>query len=164
MSMADGDLRDSSDTRFVRRLLILVGIAVVVVIAFVLRDLLILIFGSIIVAVILTAMTNPIQRWTKLRRGFALAIAICVLLGVVAGAGALFGTGIANQAQQLGELVPAGWRDGGFSFPSRAAAGPRRRPARPRSSPGEADSRAANKAMPASVSSAEACSGRSAAS
>jgi predicted PurR-regulated permease PerM len=97
------------DSRFVRRLLIAVAVLSVVLIVFVLRELLVLIFGSIVIAVLLTAMTNPIERWTGLKRGFALTIAILVLLGVIGGAGALFGNQVSKQAEQLGNQIPAAW-------------------------------------------------------
>ena len=111
MGMSNGEPAAPDDTRFVRRVLILLGIGVAVVIAFVLRELLILVFGSVVIAVLLTAMTNPIQRWTKLKRGLALTMAILVLLGIVAGAGALFGSQVSSQAQQLSDQVPAAWND-----------------------------------------------------
>lgn len=107
--MQDQEPRPGGEARFVRRLLIAVGVLAFVLIVFVLRELLVLVFGSIVIAVLLTAMTNPIERWTGLKRGFALTIAILVLLGVIGGSGALFGTQISAQAQQLGQQVPAAW-------------------------------------------------------
>jgi predicted PurR-regulated permease PerM len=94
---------------YIRRLLIGVGVLALVLVIFVLRDLLILIFGSIVLAVLLTAMTNPIERWTGMKRGFALTIAIFLLLGILGGVGALFGTQVSRQAQQLSEQIPASW-------------------------------------------------------
>lgn len=107
--MTESDQKPDADGRFIRRLLIILGIVAGLAVLVVLRELLILVFGSIVVAVLLTSLTNPIQRLTRLRRGFALALTILLVLGTIAGAGALFGTQVAAQAQQLGEQVPAAW-------------------------------------------------------
>jgi predicted PurR-regulated permease PerM len=101
--------QSSGEARFVRRLLIAIGVLAFVLAVFVLRDLLVLIFGSIVIAVLLTAMTDPIERWTGMKRGFALAIAILALLGIIGGAGTLFGHQASSQAQQLSQQVPAAW-------------------------------------------------------
>lgn len=97
------------DGRFVRRALILLGIGAATIIAFVLRDLLILVFGSVVVAVFLTAITDLVQRFTKIKRGIALAITVFAVIGLVAGAGVLFRTQFWGQAQQLTDQVPAAW-------------------------------------------------------
>lgn len=101
--------RGSGEARYVRRLLIAIGVVTFVLIVVVLRELLVLIFGSIVIAVLLTAMTDPIERWTGMKRGFALTVAILVLLGLLGGAGTLFGTQASSQAQQLSQQVPAAW-------------------------------------------------------
>jgi predicted PurR-regulated permease PerM len=107
--MSDEEQKAGGEANYIRRLLIGLGILALILIVFVLRDLLILIFGSIVVAVLLTVMTNPIERWTGMKRGFALTIAILLLLGIVGGVGALFGTQVARQAQDLSEQIPAAW-------------------------------------------------------
>ena len=99
----------AGDGVFVRRVLILLGIFALAAALITLKDLLLLVFGSIVIAVLLSAVTNPIARWLKLRRGVALAIAILALLGVVSGAGALFGLQVARQAEQIGTSAPAAW-------------------------------------------------------
>lgn len=99
----------SGDGRFIRRVLILLGIGATVLVVFVLRELLILVFGSIVVAVLLAAITERIQRYTKIKRGFALALTIFALLGLVFGAVTLFRTQVLGQAQQLTDQIPAAW-------------------------------------------------------
>lgn len=100
-----------SDGRFIRRALILLGIGATVFTAFVLRELLILVFGSVVIAVLLAAITDLIQRFTKAKRGFALLIAIAALLGLIAGSATFFRTQVSGQAQQLTEQVPAAWNE-----------------------------------------------------
>ncbi len=78
-------------------------------VAFFLRDLLILVFGSVVVAVLLAAISDLIQRLTKIKRGFALTIAIVAIVALVSGAGALFRVQAWGQAQELTDQVPAAW-------------------------------------------------------
>ncbi|WP_194953982.1 AI-2E family transporter [Sphingopyxis solisilvae] len=101
----------TSDTeaRFVRKVLILGAVAVAVGLVITLHDLLILVFGSVVIAVLLTSIANPIERWTKLNRGFALTISILIVGSTIAGAGALFGTQAAKQAQELSTQIPVAW-------------------------------------------------------
>jgi predicted PurR-regulated permease PerM len=99
----------NGEARFVRRVLIVLGIGAATLITFVLRDLLILVFGSIVIAVLLSAITDLVVRITKIKRGLALAIAILGVLGLVAGAGVVFRTQVWGQAQQLSDQVPAAW-------------------------------------------------------
>lgn len=101
--------KQNAEARFVRRVLIVLGIALATFVAFVLRDLLILVFGSIVIAVFLAAITDLIQRLTKIRRGFALALAIFAVLGLIAGTGAVFRLQVWGQAQQLTDQIPAAW-------------------------------------------------------
>ncbi|MGI8705653.1 MAG: AI-2E family transporter [Sphingomicrobium sp.] len=109
MNDEEHEPKRSSEARFVRRLLIAVGVLAFVVVVFVLRELLVLIFGSIVIAVLLTAMTDPIERWTGMKRGFALTLSILILMTILGGAGTLFGHQVSRQAEQLSEQVPAAW-------------------------------------------------------
>jgi predicted PurR-regulated permease PerM len=104
------DKKDArSDDIFIRRSLVLLGILGAAVLLVALRDLLILIFGSIVIAVLLTAVAAPIQRYTRAPRGLSLALAILALIALVGGAGALFGAQVARQAQQLSGQLPQAW-------------------------------------------------------
>jgi predicted PurR-regulated permease PerM len=98
-----------SDATFVRRVLILLGILAAVAMLVLLSHLLILLFGSIVVATVLTAISRPIQRWLHVPRGVSLTLAILLLLGVIGGITAMFGTQIVAQAQALSEQLPAAW-------------------------------------------------------
>lgn len=101
--------KQDSEAHFVRRVLIVLGIGIATFVAYILRDLLILVFGSIVIAVFLAAITDLIQRFTKMKRGFALALAIFGVIGLVAGAGTVFRTQVMGQAQQLTDQIPAAW-------------------------------------------------------
>jgi predicted PurR-regulated permease PerM len=97
------------DSIFIRRVLILLGILAAVALLFSLSQLLMLMFGSVVVATVLTAVAKPIQRWLRLPRGVSLTMAILLLLGLIGGAFALFGSQAIAQAQQLGDQLPAAW-------------------------------------------------------
>jgi predicted PurR-regulated permease PerM len=104
------DKKDAGpDDIFIRRSLVLLGILGAAVLVVALRDLLILVFGSIVIAVLLTAVAAPIHRYTRAPRGLSLTLAILALLALVGGAGAMFGTQVARQAQQLSGQLPQAW-------------------------------------------------------
>jgi predicted PurR-regulated permease PerM len=99
----------SSDATFIRRVLILFGILAGAALLFFLSDILILVFGSIVVSTLLTALSKPIQRWLHLSRGLALAVALLLVLGIIGVVAVAFGRQLTLQADQLGEQIPAAW-------------------------------------------------------
>jgi predicted PurR-regulated permease PerM len=107
--MAETNGETGGDARFIRRVLILLGIIALAAALITLKDLLLLVFGSVVIAVLLSAICNPVARWLKLPRGIALTIAILFVLAVIAGAGALFGLQVARQAEQISTSAPAAW-------------------------------------------------------
>jgi predicted PurR-regulated permease PerM len=99
-----------TDADFVRRVLILLGIGAVAALLFALRDLLILIFGAVVIAALLTSITDPIHHRLKLGRGLSLTLAIFIVLGAIGGAGALFGREMATQVRELRDDLPQAWQ------------------------------------------------------
>lgn len=98
------------DGRFVRRFLIgllLVGLALL---AWRLAEVLILVFGAALVAVILRAIADPITEKTRLPSRLALLVAVLFVLGLIGLTGWLFGSEIATQASTLRETLPAAWK------------------------------------------------------
>jgi predicted PurR-regulated permease PerM len=108
MPATDAPRQPASDKRrFVERVLIallLTGLALLLV---VLVDVLLLLFGAALVAVILKAIADPLAGRLGLDRRLALLLAVLVVLGVLGGAGLLFGTSIAEQVATLREQLPA---------------------------------------------------------
>jgi predicted PurR-regulated permease PerM len=70
-----------------------------------------LIFGSVVVAVIIRSIADPLVRWTKLKDGLAVLLAIVAILAVLGAIGFLFGRQINIQVQQLIERLPAAWTE-----------------------------------------------------
>lgn len=92
---------------FIRRVLIVVGILAFAAALYLLSDIMLLAFGSVLVAVVLRAIAQPIYRGTSLSRRLSLAAAglgVVVLLG---GIGYLFGAQINSQLATLIERLPA---------------------------------------------------------
>lgn len=86
--------------------LLLVGLALLV---WQLAEVVLLVFGAALVAVILRAIANPIAGKTGLPDKVALLIAVFVVLGLMGVAGWLFGSEIAAQASTLREELPRAW-------------------------------------------------------
>lgn len=100
----DGQL---SEVAFIRRVLIVLGIGALAAALYVLSDILLLVFGAILFAVVLRAIARPIQSGTSMGERLSLLAAglgVVVLLG---GTSYLFGSRISSQLQTLIESLPA---------------------------------------------------------
>jgi predicted PurR-regulated permease PerM len=106
--MAD-EKAPTSHRHFIERALILIALAGLALLLLELRDILILIFGAVVISVLLSAITDPIHRWTGLRRGFSLIIAVAIVLGTLIGAGTLFGREMTSQVRELSDRLPQAW-------------------------------------------------------
>lgn len=96
---------------FVERLLIAVGIAGAVLMLWWLRDLLFLVFGALVVAVVLQATAEPISRYVGFGPRSSLAAAIGVLILLAGLLGFFFGNQIGVQFNDLARSIPEGWDD-----------------------------------------------------
>jgi predicted PurR-regulated permease PerM len=96
-----------SDGQFVRRAFIVVAIAALAAALYKLSDILLLIFGSVLVAVVLRSIARPIRKETAMNERLALlaaTLAVVVLLGAT---GYLFGSKINEQLANVMESLPA---------------------------------------------------------
>lgn len=96
-----------SETTFIRRVFIVVGILAFVVALYLLSDLLLLIFGAVLIAVVLRAIAVPINRGTTLGQRFSLLAAGLGVLGLLAAIGYIFGAQIKDQLVSLVNNLPA---------------------------------------------------------
>jgi len=87
------------DADFTRRIFIAVGIGLLIALAWLLRDVIILAFGAIIVAMVLRLGAEPFLRW--LPKYAAMALSGLIIAGVLAGVGYLFGMHVSSQLQDL---------------------------------------------------------------
>jgi predicted PurR-regulated permease PerM len=86
---------------FVRRVLFLVGVGLVLVVAWKLLDVMLLVFGAVLVAVLLRSLADPIHRLTPLPEGLSLLAAGLIIVALLTGAGWLFGATITEQIEDL---------------------------------------------------------------
>ena len=85
---------------FVKRTAIVVALAPLPLLAWYLRYLLLVFVGSLLVAMLLELVSEPLVR-SRLSEGPALAIAGFVILLAIAGSGYLFGTHLASELQDV---------------------------------------------------------------
>lgn len=96
-----------STSEFTRRLLILAVFLVVGAFLYATADLLLIVFGTIMFAVILSSAANVLHRKFHLKRGLGLAVVVVVSLVFIGAVLTLFGTRIGEQVSQLIDTLPA---------------------------------------------------------
>ncbi|OJU09278.1 MAG: AI-2E family transporter [Caulobacterales bacterium 68-7] len=74
-----------------------------------LASLWVLIFGSVVVAVIIRAIADPLVRWTGMKDGLAVLVSVVAILAILGLVGFLFGQQITAQVQLLLEELPGAW-------------------------------------------------------
>ncbi len=100
---------DERDRRFLRRVAFLALALALVAFLYKITDLLLLAFGSVMGAVLLSAIADWIAARSGMRRAAALGIAIVLLLAALALIGWLFGSEIGRQYADLGRRLPGEW-------------------------------------------------------
>lgn len=101
--------RPISHRVFIERLVIAVAILGLALLLWSLRGLLILVFGAVLVAVILSLIAHPLRKRLGFPDWAALLAAVVVVIGTFAIAFSLFGQQAAEQASTLREAIPRAW-------------------------------------------------------
>ncbi len=91
----------ATTAEFLKRTAIVVVLAPLPLLAWYLRDVLLVLVGSLLVAMLLQLVSEPFVRWCRLSEGFALAVAGLIILLAIAGCGYLFGTQLASELQDV---------------------------------------------------------------
>jgi predicted PurR-regulated permease PerM len=99
-----------------RRVLIVAGVATLLALAWQLAEVLLLAFGSVLVAVLLHTFANVISARTPVPDRWALAVASLTVFAVVLGIAALFGTQMRAQLAGVVEQLPGGLNSLSRSF------------------------------------------------
>lgn len=99
-----------SDGAFLRRVLIVASVVVLALLAWHLVDVLLLVFGAVLVAVLLRALADPIARATRLPDALAVVAATLAMVAVIGLAAWLFGAEVRTQVAELAERLPQAWR------------------------------------------------------
>ena len=98
------------DIRFLRRVLIVAAVVALALLAWYLIDVLLLVFGAVLIAVLLRALANPIARRTPLPDTWALIPATLGILLVVGLAVWLLGAEVRAEIAELADRLPDAWR------------------------------------------------------
>lgn len=91
---------------FVRRVLFLVGMGVVLLVAWQLIDVFLLVFGAILIAVLLRGVGEPIHRFTPLNEGLSLLAGGLLIIALLTGAFWMFGSVVSGQVEDLVAALP----------------------------------------------------------
>jgi predicted PurR-regulated permease PerM len=94
---------------FTLRVVVALALAAAAAILFRWLHVLLLAFGALLVAVLLRGLASPIQRYTRLKPGWALAVAILGILVLLGGASVFAGQQITAQILQLQADLPRAW-------------------------------------------------------
>lgn len=95
---------------FIRKVVIAIALVGLAALLWRLRDMLLLIFGAVLVAVIFRAMAGQLHHRLGLSEGMALGAVILLLAAGIGGASWLFGSQLAAEGRALSETLPAAWR------------------------------------------------------
>jgi predicted PurR-regulated permease PerM len=93
---------------FAARVLIVLGLVALALFLWRVADVLLLIFGASLVAILLRTIADPLMRWMPER--VALGVAVLAILLVIGGTALLFGTEIRSQLSELMNRLPGGWK------------------------------------------------------
>ena len=106
-------LTEATSTRdtFIRRLLIVIAFGGLVGLVWWLRDLLLLVFGAVLVAVIFRSLADPLHRRFGLSHAVSLALAIAIMAVIAVIVVVFFGGEILAQARTLQDTLPVAWAD-----------------------------------------------------
>ncbi|MFC7537091.1 AI-2E family transporter [Sphingomonas sp. GCM10030256] len=107
--MRDGVGAGTSEAQFVRRVLIVIALVALALLAWMLRSILLMVFGAVVVATLFRAFAEAIGRWTRLPPNLSLLLSVLIVATVIGSAGALFGGQIIAQAEGLSEAIPKAW-------------------------------------------------------
>ncbi|GGZ28747.1 AI-2E family transporter [Asticcacaulis endophyticus] len=94
---------------FIQRVLFILLIVALSALALKLVSIWLLIFGAIIVAVILRAVSEPLIRYLKVPEPVSILLALVILIAGLTGAFYFFGWQISRQIEDLWQQMPAAW-------------------------------------------------------
>ncbi|MGE0311820.1 MAG: AI-2E family transporter [Lautropia sp.] len=92
---------------FADRVLVVLGMIVVLLLAWQLADAFTLVFGGLVLATVLRAVSGQVQAWTGVPGRVALALSLLCIVVVLALAGWLVGDRVAGQVDALRDRLPA---------------------------------------------------------
>lgn len=111
----DSEASHTAQRRFVRRVMIVVGVVGLITLALVIFGLawtaMLTLFGGVLIGVVLDGVADRIAGWTRMPRTLALAVVLLLGLGVTIGLGFWLGPALIGQLEGLREQVTTAWND-----------------------------------------------------
>lgn len=96
---------------FAVRVIVAIVLGALALLVWTLRDVLLLLFAAILVAVILRAAADGLRRMIPMGEGLSLLVAGLLILAIIGLAAGVFGQEVSRQVTQLGSVLPAAWED-----------------------------------------------------
>ena len=103
---AGTNIGTGSEMWFIRRVLIFLGLAALAAAVWALADILLLIFGSVLVAVALRAISDPLMTHVRSPERWSLILAVLLVISVIATAALFLGPALSVQMRQLYDVMP----------------------------------------------------------
>lgn len=100
---------NDEDQRFLRRLFLVLVAGALVAVVVLAHDLMLLAFGSLLVSLLLVAVTDFLERRLRLPRNAGLALSTVLLFGIIGLLGYMFYAEIAFQGELLARELPRAW-------------------------------------------------------
>jgi predicted PurR-regulated permease PerM len=110
MTAAQNGRDPPSGSRLPREVVVLLLIGLVLL-AIKLADVLLLTFGAVLTAMLLTAVAEPFERRFRMGRGWAMLAAVTVIVLTLAAVLILFGADVSYQVASLSDTLPLAWRN-----------------------------------------------------
>lgn len=107
--MGNDSSSQSSEARFVRRVVIVLALVGLAMVLWQLRQLLMVVFGAVVIATVFRALADPLRRHLRLPDWAALTAAILLIMTFIGSAFAAFGREVGRQAERLLDSLPAAW-------------------------------------------------------
>ena len=97
---------ETGEARFVRRVLIVVAIAACVLLLWQLRQIVVLLFGAVMVATIFRAISDLLEKHLRLPERIAVLLSVLMIVAIIAGLVWSIGSQVGAQSQNLAETLP----------------------------------------------------------
>lgn len=96
------------DGQFIRRTLIVICLVALAVLLWMLRDVLLMVFGAVVIATLFQSLAKQFQR-LKLPHGVALLLSVLTVLAILLLGFAMFGAQLVSEAENIRAALPKAW-------------------------------------------------------
>lgn len=96
------------DATFIRRTLIVIALVALALLAWELREVLLMVFGAVVIATLFRSLAGVYQR-LRIPAGISLALAVFTVIAIVGVGFALFGAQLFSQYEQIRDTLPKAW-------------------------------------------------------